>query len=104
MVTWSMEKESWSFWRMAVRTDSHSSMCMSGMRAWPGFKYQSYESLRKAFERRYRSFSSCRRVLGNGLYRVLPAQHYDPKDEVWEFIPGSTVRCETRHNNSGDYL
>ncbi|MGQ0526424.1 MAG: hypothetical protein ACT4OY_00100 [Alphaproteobacteria bacterium] len=33
--------------------------------------------------------------LGNGLYKLLPTPDYDPGDEVWEFLPGSIVRCET---------
>ena len=37
--------------------------------------------------------------LGNGLYKVLPAPDYDPEDEVWEFLPGSIVRCEKRLND-----
>ncbi len=32
--------------------------------------------------------------LGEGLYKVLlPVSNYDPEDEVWEFPPGSIVRC-----------
>ena len=31
-----------------------------------------------------------------GLFRVLPTPNYDPEDEVWEFPPGSVVRCETK--------
>jgi hypothetical protein len=42
--------------------------------------------------------------LGNGLYKLLPTSNYDPDDETWEFLPGSTVRCETRHGVSGEYL
>ncbi len=32
--------------------------------------------------------------IGNELYRVLPTPDYDPEDEVWEFLPGSLVRCK----------
>ena len=32
--------------------------------------------------------------LGESAYRVLPTDGYDPTDEVWEFLPGSTVHCE----------
>ena len=32
-------------------------------------------------------------VLGNSLYRVLAIPNYDPEDEVWEFLPGTIVRC-----------
>jgi NAD(P)-dependent dehydrogenase (short-subunit alcohol dehydrogenase family) len=33
--------------------------------------------------------------LAAGTYRVLPTIDYDPTDEVWEFVPGSTVHCES---------
>jgi hypothetical protein len=39
--------------------------------------------------------------LGNGLYRILPTPDYDPEDEVWEFLPGSIVRCKMV---SGEFL
>lgn len=32
-------------------------------------------------------------------FRLLPTDDYDPDDEVWEFPPGSTVRCELRRLN-----
>lgn len=32
--------------------------------------------------------------LGNGLYKVLPTPRYDPENEIWEFVPGTVVRCE----------
>lgn len=31
--------------------------------------------------------------LANGLYKILPTENYDPEDEIWEFVPGSIVRC-----------
>jgi hypothetical protein len=34
--------------------------------------------------------------LGNGLYKILATPHYDPEDEVWEFLPDSIVRSEIR--------
>lgn len=37
--------------------------------------------------------------LGNGLYKILPTPNYDPEDEIWEFPPGSIVRCETVKDN-----
>jgi hypothetical protein len=43
-------------------------------------------------------------ALGNNLYRVLPTPDYDPEDEVWEFLPGSTVRCEQREYKGKSYL
>lgn len=41
--------------------------------------------------------------LGNGLFEVLPTPDYDPEDEVWEFVPGSTVRIEQREDELGSY-
>ena len=32
--------------------------------------------------------------LGNDLYKILPAPDYNPKDEKWEFLPGSIVQCD----------
>jgi hypothetical protein len=31
--------------------------------------------------------------LGDNVYEVLPTCDYDPRDEHWEFTPGSVVRC-----------
>jgi len=42
--------------------------------------------------------------LGDGLYKLLPTTNYDPTDEIWEFPPGSVVRCEPRRGVSGEYL
>jgi hypothetical protein len=42
--------------------------------------------------------------IGDGLFKILSTPHYDPEDEVWEFPPGSIVRCETRQNDSGEYI
>lgn len=42
--------------------------------------------------------------LENNRYKVLPTADYDPEDEVWEFIPGSIVRCETRDFRGRKYL
>jgi hypothetical protein len=42
--------------------------------------------------------------LGDGLLKLLPTPDYDSKDETWEFLPGSVVRCEKRYGNSGEYL
>ena len=42
--------------------------------------------------------------IGGGLFRVLPAEGYDPEEEHWEFPPGSTVRLEKRVDTSGEYL
>ena len=32
-------------------------------------------------------------VLGNGLFKLLATENYDPEDEHWEFLPGATVRA-----------
>jgi hypothetical protein len=32
--------------------------------------------------------------LGDGRYRLLPTDDYDPEIETWAFLPGSIVRCE----------
>ena len=40
----------------------------------------------------------------NGVFRVLPTPDYDPADEVWEFVPGTFVRCETRDFRGKKYL
>ncbi len=39
--------------------------------------------------------------LGNDLYRVLPTPFYDPEDEIWEFLPGSIVRCKKAKDHKG---
>lgn len=36
--------------------------------------------------------------MGNNLFQLLPTPDYNPEDEVWEFLPGSVVRCEEREN------
>lgn len=42
--------------------------------------------------------------LENGEYKVLPTPDYDPEDEIWEFLPGSIVRCEKWNSSSGEVL
>jgi hypothetical protein len=42
--------------------------------------------------------------IGNGFFKVLSTPAYDPADEVWEFPPGSIVRCEMTAFHDGDYL
>lgn len=34
--------------------------------------------------------------ISEGIYRVLPTVNYDPEDEVWEFLPGTIVRCKEK--------
>jgi hypothetical protein len=42
--------------------------------------------------------------LGNGLFKLLPTADYDPQAEVWEFPPGSIIRCASRRDDSGEYV
>lgn len=28
------------------------------------------------------------------VYKILPTPDYDPKDETWEFVPGTLVHCK----------
>lgn len=39
--------------------------------------------------------------LGQGRYRLLATDSYDPEDETWQFLPGTVVTCEKRRV-SGD--
>ncbi len=32
--------------------------------------------------------------VGRYKYRILATSDYDPDEEIWEFAPGSIVRCE----------
>lgn len=43
-------------------------------------------------------------VLGNGLYKLLPTSNYDPEDEVWEFLPGSVVKCNLVKDADGEEI
>ena len=36
--------------------------------------------------------------LGNNLYKLLPTPDYNPKDEIWQFLPGTVVRCVDRRD------
>ena len=42
--------------------------------------------------------------LGDGLFEILPSEHYDPEDESWEFPPGSVVRAKQIEHETGPYL
>ncbi len=42
--------------------------------------------------------------MGNGVFKVLPTPNYDPEDEVWQFPPGSLVRCKTVKEGNEEYL
>ena len=39
--------------------------------------------------------------LGQGRYRLLPTDNYDPEDETWQFLPGTVVTCEKRRLSGG---
>jgi hypothetical protein len=43
-------------------------------------------------------------VLGNGLFKLLPTEIYDPEDEHWEFLPGATVRAAKVRDAGRSYL
>lgn len=43
-------------------------------------------------------------VLGDGLFELLPAEKYDPRDEDWEFLPGATVRGQEIRDADRSYL
>jgi hypothetical protein len=43
-------------------------------------------------------------VLGNGLFKLLPTDNYDPDDEHWEFLPGATVRVKEISDVGCPYL
>ncbi len=40
-------------------------------------------------------------ILGDNIFRVLPTENYDPQDEIWEFPPGTIVRCEMKKSPEG---
>lgn len=42
--------------------------------------------------------------LGNGTFRVLPTPNYDPENEIWEFLPGTIVRCKLCSSSKGEVL
>ena len=37
------------------------------------------------------------------IYRVLPADNYDPEDEAWMFLPYTLVKCK-KENHRGEYI
>jgi hypothetical protein len=43
-------------------------------------------------------------ILGNGIYKILATENYDPEDEEWEFLPGSIVKCENKKLERGIFL
>jgi hypothetical protein len=38
----------------------------------------------------------------NGIYKLLPTPNYDPEDEIWEFLPGSLVKCIHTQSYKGE--
>ena len=42
--------------------------------------------------------------IGEGQFRLLPTEDYDPEDETWEFLPGSVVRGEKRRLDGDDVI
>lgn len=42
--------------------------------------------------------------LGTDRYRLGQPAGYDPSDEVWEFPPGSIVRCDTKEEGGEQVL
>lgn len=38
---------------------------------------------------------------GEGHYKLLPSDDYDPDDEIWEFLPGSVVSVEMQRLDGG---
>ena len=42
--------------------------------------------------------------LGGDLYRVLATPDYNPEDEIWEYLPGTVVRCSRKVRNGEEIL
>jgi len=42
--------------------------------------------------------------VGNADFRILATANYDPDDEIWEFIPGTVVSCETEMRGGEEIL
>jgi hypothetical protein len=40
-------------------------------------------------------------ILGDNPYRLLATDWYDPEDEEWEFLPGTSVACDRRLTEKG---
>jgi hypothetical protein len=41
--------------------------------------------------------------LGGGLFKLVATPDYDPGDEMWEILPGTTVRVELYRGMHGDF-
>ena len=42
--------------------------------------------------------------IGNNLYTILATTDYDPEDEAWEFLPGTTIALEESRTVGGDNI
>jgi len=42
--------------------------------------------------------------VGAGRFLLRPTDAYDPDDEKWEFLPGTTVECATQFKSGGSVL
>jgi hypothetical protein len=43
-------------------------------------------------------------ALDTDIFEVLPTDDYDPEDEVWQFPPGTVVRCEKQKRDGEEIL
>ena len=41
--------------------------------------------------------------LGGGLFKLVASPDYDPGHELWELLPGATVRVELHRGMKGDF-
>lgn len=44
-----------------------------------------------------------KKIFGSVFLLIEPVD-YDPEDEEWEFLPGSTVNCEYQKQKNGENL
>lgn len=42
--------------------------------------------------------------LGENWFQLLPTEDYDPEDETWQFLPGTTVKGELQMLNEEEVL
>jgi hypothetical protein len=41
--------------------------------------------------------------LGGGLFKLVASPDYHSRNEMWELLPGATVRVELHHGVHGDF-
>ncbi len=41
--------------------------------------------------------------LGGGLFKLVASPDYHSRDEIWELLPGATVRVELHRGAKGDF-